>query len=241
MRTGAVIQARMSSSRLPGKVLRDLPEGSGVSVIEHVVERTRLARSLDEVILATSDEADDDPIAVAAEALGVACYRGALEDVVGRFVGAIDAFALDRVVRITADCPCVDPAIIDAAVALQAAEGADYTSNVRPRSYPKGLDVEVVEASVLRIIDAEAAEKPDREHVLTYVYLGHPERFRIANLVAPAKFTDPDLRVTLDTRDDYEVLSRVFEYLGSRFDTAGLFEFFREHPGLRLTSEPLGR
>ena len=226
----------MSSSRLPGKVLKDLPYGSGVPVLRRIVERVRQARSLDEVVVATSDRSDDDPVAEAAERIGVHCHRGPLDDVLARYLGAIEAYRLDRVVRITGDCPCVDAAIIDGAVSLHETSAAEFTSNVLPRSYPKGLDVEVADASTLRAIGAEASVPADREHVFTYAYVSAPGRFRMSNLKAPAELADPDLRLTLDTAADYAFIAGLYDILGPDFDTVAVMRLVRRHPWLLLVN-----
>ncbi|HZL07338.1 MAG TPA: glycosyltransferase family protein [Coriobacteriia bacterium] len=236
MRTGAVIQARMSSTRLPGKVLKPLPYGGDATVLERIIVRLRRARSLDAIVVATSTSAEDDLVEAATASAGVPCYRGPLDDVVRRYLGAAEAHGLDRIVRITADCPCADPSIVDAVVDFHESAGADFTSNVLPRSFPKGLDVEVADIAVLRAIDAEAVDRADREHVFTYAYLTRPERFRIANLTAPRALTDPDLRVTIDTTADYAMVSALFDLLGSAFDTASLLSAVAEHPWLRLVN-----
>lgn len=236
MRTGAVIQARMSSTRLPGKVLKPLPYGGVATVLERIIVRLRSAKSLDAIIVATSMNAEDDPVEAATVSAGVPCYRGPLDDVVRRYLGAAEAHSLDRIVRITADCPCADPGIVDAVVGLHESCGAEFTSNVLPRSFPKGLDVEVADIAVLRAIDEEAVESDDREHVFTYAYLTRPERFRIANLTAPEALTDPDLRVTLDTAADYAMVSALFDLLGPAFDTASLCSAVAEHAWLRLVN-----
>ncbi|MRR12378.1 hypothetical protein EG835_07925 [bacterium] len=225
MRTGAVIQARTSSTRLPGKVLLELPTGSGVPVLRRVIDRVREAESLDTVIVATSVGAEDDPVAEIAAAAGVGCFRGQLDDVLGRYVGAVDANGLDRVVRITADCPCVDPDIIDAVVALQTATGAELCTNVVPRSWPKGLDVEMATADVLRRLDAMARTGADREHVFTYMYQTAVGQFEIANLPAPEELFGPEVRVTLDTQADFEILEAAYRALGPSFRTAELMRF----------------
>jgi spore coat polysaccharide biosynthesis protein SpsF len=226
----------MSSSRLPGKVLKPLPYGSDATVLDRIIARLRRARSLDAIILATSTNPEDDPIEVAAASAGLPCYRGPLDDVVRRFVGAAEAYGLDRVVRITGDCPCTDPGIIDATVDLHDSSGAEFTSNVQPRSYPKGLDVEMADLSVLRAIDAEALESTDREHVFSYMHLTLPGLFRTANLTAPPTLTDPELRVTLDTVADYAMISALFDLLGPDFDTASLLTAVHQHPWLRLVN-----
>lgn len=227
MRTGAIIQARTSSARLPGKVLLELPPGSGVPVLRRVIDRVRRAESLDVVIVATSDRVDDDPVAEIAAAAGVPCYRGPLDDVLARYVGAAREHALKRVVRVTADCPCVDPELIDALVDLHDATGADYCTNVVPRTWPKGLDVELVTADALSRIDAGAVSIADREHVLTYAYRTRPEDFTLANLEAPVDQFAPELRATLDTSDDYDLLCHAYRALGTDFRARDLVAFLR--------------
>lgn len=227
----------MSSTRLPGKVLMDMPAGSGVPVLARIVTRLRRASALDEIIVATSVGPEDDPVAALAESVGARVFRGPLEDVLARFIGAIDEFGLDTVVRITADCPCVDPAVVDAALALHEARHADFTSNVLPRGFPHGLDVEVVRAQVLKEIDALKLSNADREHVMTYIYRTAPERFVIANLEAAEGLADPRLRVTLDTPADYAVISELYQELGPDFDTAGLLACVSRRPDLRLEDE----
>ncbi len=156
----AILQARMSSTRLPGKVLLPL---QGAPMIVRQIERTQRARSLDALVVATSTGADDDAIAAA---VAVPVHRGPLDDVLARFVGALDAHPADHVVRLTADCPLVDPGLIDACVALHLESGADYTSNTpASHAWPKGLDVEVIGAPALRRAAREATTAEEHEHV----------------------------------------------------------------------------
>ena len=148
MRVTAVIQARAGSSRLPGKVLLDL---GGRPVLSWVVRAAQEAAEVDEVVIATSDRDLDDPVEEAARELGVACVRGSEDDVLSRFVLALDTHPADAVVRLTADCPLLDPGLIDAVVALwRAVPERDYVSTVLVRTLPRGLDVEVVKAEALR-------------------------------------------------------------------------------------------
>lgn len=175
-----VVQARTGSTRLPGKVLKDI---GGVPMLELQLRRLLPVTERPEVkiVVATSDLPGDDLIAEVAASLGLAVTRGSEHDVLGRFAQALQEHPADIVVRITADCPLSDPNIVGAAIDLHRGEGVDYTSNVLPRTYPKGLDVEVVSAAALLAADREATARPDREHVTPFVYR-HPERFRLANL-----------------------------------------------------------
>jgi spore coat polysaccharide biosynthesis protein SpsF len=200
MQINAVIQARAGSTRLPGKVLEDL---GGRPVLAWVVRAARAAGQIDDVIVATSTEVGDDAVADLAHSLGVAVVRGSEDDVLSRFVAALDAHPADALVRLTADCPLLDPTLIDAvAGAWSAAPEHDYVSTVLVRSLPRGLDVELVTAHALRAVDRMATGH-DRVHVTSGVY-ADPTAYRLLGLcVAPPA---DDLRVTLDTAADLILL-----------------------------------
>ena len=204
----AILQARMTSSRLPGKVMKPI---LGMPMIGRHIERLNRCDSLDRIVVATSRDASDDGLAAYCEGLGVRVFRGALDDVLGRFQGAALANGpAAHVVRLTADCPLADPNVIDACVWRHIETGADYTSNTIERSYPDGLDVEVMTAAALRAMNAEAKDPYEREHVTPFLYR-HPERFTIAQLVQSAPLGEH--RWTVDTPDDFEFVSRVFYML----------------------------
>lgn len=175
-----VVQARAGSTRLPGKVLAEL---GGMPMLEFQLRRLQPITSVVDakIVLATSDLAGDDAVAAVAERLGISVVRGSEADVLGRFAIALVRHPADTIVRLTGDCPLTDPFVVAAAVALHEEAEADYTCNVLPRSYPKGLDVEVLSARALRMAELEATEASDREHVTPFVYR-RPERFRLANL-----------------------------------------------------------
>jgi spore coat polysaccharide biosynthesis protein SpsF len=176
MRTGVIVQARMGSSRLPGKVLRDL---CGRPVLGHLLARLEHA-AVDTVVVATSDRAEDDPVAAFAARAGVAVHRGPLDDVLGRFVAAARAHRLQRVVRVCGDSPLLDPALVDRALRLLAEEGTDIASNVAgTRTFPAGQSVEALRRDVLERLDILAAAPADREHVTRFAY-GHPDLFSVA-------------------------------------------------------------
>jgi len=200
MRINAVIQARTGSTRLPGKVLEDL---GGRSVLEWVVRAARSATQIDTVVVATSTAPGDDAVIELADSLGVAVVRGSEDDVLSRFVAALDAHPADAVVRLTADCPLLDPSLIDAvAGAWAAAPIHDYVSTVLVRSLPRGMDVELVTAPALRAIDRMAVGH-HRVHVTSGLY-ADPTAYRLLGLcVTPSAH---DLRVTVDTREDLALL-----------------------------------
>lgn len=193
--TLAVVQARMGSTRLPGKVLADL---GGRPVLELMLDR--LARAhVDHLVVATSDLPGDDPVADLATRVGVPVVRGSEADVLGRFLVALDRFPADDVVRLTADCPLIDPLVVDAAVGLHRRTGADYTSNSLERTFPDGLDVEVARADALRVAAVEAVRSDEREHVTPFLY-HRPDRFALASLETAEQLGHE--RWTLDTAED---------------------------------------
>ena len=199
----------MSSTRLPGKVLADLV---GQPMILRQIERLRRSTQLNQIVVATSDQPSDDPLAACLSAAGVPVFRGALDDVLDRFMGAIEAFGPARtVVRLTADCPLTDPELIDQTLALHLRSGADYTSNTPARrSYPKGLDVEVFETVALRVAAAETADPYDHEHVTPFLYR-NPQRFNVAGLEQVAD--EGELRWTVDRPDDLDFVRAVYDQL----------------------------
>ncbi len=207
----AVIQARMGSSRLPGKVLRPL---GGRPVLSWVVRAAEMSKAVDEVVVATSTAPEDDEVVKLCAELGVACVRGPEDDVLSRFLVALDAHPADAVVRLTSDCPLLDPAVIAQTVgAFRAASGhMDYLSTTLVRCLPRGLDVEVASTAALRKIDKHA-QGYDRVHVTSALY-NNPHRYRIAGLTFVPHADD--LRITLDTEEDGRLLDALVEETGDK-------------------------
>jgi spore coat polysaccharide biosynthesis protein SpsF (cytidylyltransferase family) len=200
MNVVAIVQARMTSTRLPGKVLVDL---AGAPMLERVVQRAADASLVDGVVVACSDRPADDPIAAWCARAGVTAFRASESDVLGRFVGAATAAGADLVVRLTADCPFLDPAVIDLVVgALIADPQLDYAANVLERSFPRGLDVEAFTRDALGRMDRLGRSPASREHVTIGPRLEHPEAFRCRSI--RAEHDDSDLRWTVDTPVDLE-------------------------------------
>lgn len=208
MRVVAVIQARMGSTRLPGKVLADL-EGS--SMLARVVARARRARRLDELVVATSEAPADDAVAAEAVGLDAPVFRGSEHDVLDRFAGAARAHRADAVVRITADCPLVDPEVVDQVVERFLDRTPDYAANTLRRTFPRGLDVEAVSVSALTEAAAEATAPADRSHVTRFVYR-HPERYRLESVELAEDWSG--LRWTVDTPADLELVRELYRRLG---------------------------
>jgi spore coat polysaccharide biosynthesis protein SpsF len=208
MRILTILQARTSSTRLPGKVLLDLV---GAPMLERQIERVRRGKRIGTLAVATSTDPSDDPLAALCARLGVACHRGPLDDVLARYQGAAEAFGpADHIVRLTGDCPLADPEVIDAVIARHLEGGADYTSNTLKLTVPKGQDVEAFRAEHLAAAAREAIDPYEREHVTPFLYR-HPERFGLANLER-----DPplgDLRWTVDTPEDFAFVQKVYAAL----------------------------
>ena len=206
--TVAVLQARMSSSRLPGKVMRPI---LGQPMIALQIERVRRSRRLAEVVVATSIDPSDDPLADFLSSIGVRVVRGPLDDVLGRFIAVIDTLGLTGdLVRLTADCPLADPEVIDACIDLRKQGEFDYASNGRLRTYPRGLDIEVFRIQALQQAARETNAPYDREHVTPWLYRpGSP--FSQGELVQ--EIDESPLRWTVDLPADFEFVRRVYETL----------------------------
>jgi len=207
MRVVAVIQARMGSSRLPGKVLMTLVDQP---VIQWVYERASRIPGVDEVVVATTTAVSDDPLAGWCEARGITLCRGSEEDVLDRYVTCARKHDADAVVRITADCPLLDPLVSADVLEAFNTQPCDYASNTQPPTLPDGLDTEVISRDSLEISGREAGAAFDREHVTSFVR-SHPERFKSASVVC-----EPDLsehRWTLDELRDFTFLAAVAERL----------------------------
>lgn len=210
----------MSSSRLPDKVMAPV---LGVPMIGRQVERLRRAKRIDELVVATSSDPSDDPLADYCDRQGLAVFRGSLNDVLGRFAGAMAHHVEAKVViRLTADCPLTDGSVIDAVVERHLSSGADYTSNTVVRTYPHGLDVEVASASALLEASREATEAYDREHVMPFIY-HRPERFHLEGVERTPSLSH--LRWTVDVPEDLEFVRDVYARLypsDPTFDTAAI-------------------
>lgn len=216
----------MTSTRLPGKVAKELPYGSGITVLEQVARRLGRCRAVDQVIVAATTDKADAPLGRLAAKAGAQFFRGSKEDVLERYYKAALKFKLDTVVRITSDCPCVDPALVDDLVAVHRQAGADYTANVVRLTFPDGFDAEVFSFAALKAAHEQARDKADREHVTSYLR-SHAELFKVVSAEAPAGSRRPDLRVTLDTAEDYLLLCAVYDNLYAPGRPFGLGEVLR--------------
>ncbi len=231
MHTLGIVQARMGSTRLPGKVLRRL---GGRTVLERVVRAAEASGALDELVVATTVEAADDAVAAECARLGVACARGPVDDVLTRFLDVLEDHPADAVLRFTADCPLLDPTIVRrAADVFHAVPGLDYLTTSLARTLPRGLDVEVARASALVALD-ERATGYHRTHVTSYLYT-HPDEFDVLGLTLQPDLSH--LRLTLDTEDDWRLIEGVVGALGDEPVRLGaIAAWLAGRPDLALTN-----
>lgn len=215
MKVVAIVQARIGSTRLPGKVLKDL---AGETMLARVVERLRHANRVDELLVATTDRPEDDAIVDECRRLSVLVSRGDQHDVLDRYFKAAQYVSADVVVRITADCPLIDPEITDKTIAQFLDELPDYASNTIVRTYPRGLDTEVISFSALSKAWQKAQKPYEREHVTPYL-LEHPSEFRLASVVGDRNYSTH--RWTVDTPEDLLFAQTVYE----RLKVKGMFSW----------------
>jgi len=212
MKVIAIVQARMGSTRLPGKVLVDL---GGQPVLSRVVLRLQRAATLAEVVVATTDSWKDESVVQLCEEQDVKIFRGAEEDVLDRYYRAASLYGCDAVVRITSDCPLIDPELVDQVVHEFIESKADYASNVLVRTYPRGLDTEVFTMTGLREAWRIAVQPHQREHV-TPVFYERPDLFRLASVRDEQDYSR--YRWTLDTPDDLRLIRAIYGHFGNRDD-----------------------
>lgn len=210
----------MTSSRLPGKVLA---EAQGKPMLELMVERLRRVPSLDGIVIATTVNGTDDPVAALADRLGLGCWRGSEDDVLDRVLSAAHGHDAEVIVELTGDCPLIDPETVEAIIGRYRQGDCDYCANVLERSYPIGMDTQVFARDVLDDVARRTDDATDHEHVSLYIYR-HPELYRLVNVSAPAALARPELRLTLDTPEDLALIRAVFDGLYPADPSFGLGE-----------------
>lgn len=238
MNIAAVIQARLGSTRLPGKVLLDL---EGKRVLERVIERVKSGNLIDDVIVATTIKKEDLKIVKLCADIGISVYCGSEDDVLDRYYQAARLFKIEHIVRITSDCPLIDPDIIDEVINLHLGEKADYTSNTLKETYPDGEDVEVITFEALRKAWRDSSLASEREHVTPYIRK-NPDKFKLANLECSEKLYQK--RWTLDNPEDYEFIKIVYKNLYNRnpiFGMGEILEFLNERPEIEKINKMIKR
>lgn len=224
-----IIQARLGSTRLPGKVLKSL---CGKPILWHVWNRLTYSKNVDEIIIATTDQSEDDLIESFCRENSIPFFRGSTNDVLNRYYETAKNFRASTIIRVTSDCPLIDPIIIDQIITSYRNEKADYMSNVLIRSFPRGLDVEIFSFELLERADKEAALEYEREHVTPFIY-NKPELFALKNFV-----NSEDLsfhRWTVDTEDDFRLIEIIYKSLYGKkeiFLMDDILNLFKENPDL---------
>ena len=224
MKTGIVIQARRSSTRLKDKILMELPAGSGISMLGRVIVRAK--KACDTVILATSDHKEDDLTEQEALKYGAEVFRGSLEDVLMRYIKACEKYGIERVVRITADCPCIDYEVIKECINIHENSSVDYVSNVEKRTFPHGLDTEVITLSALKRTDMEEKDVKVREHVTWHARKN--DSYTKIDVIEKNGQNYSDIRITVDTYEDYALMNLIYFMLGSDFNYKDLLKVFKK-------------
>lgn len=224
-----VLQARMGATRLPGKPLKTVLERP---LLSYQLERLRRVKLADEIVVATTTEQQDDPIVSLCAANNISYFRGSEHDVLNRYYQAAKAFKADEVVRITGDCPLIDPELVDRVIHehLTNTPQKDYTSNSLERTYPRGLDTEIFSFKALEKAHLEAALPEEREHVTLYFYT-HPERFSLGSVKHTIDLSHH--RWTVDTVEDFELISKILSALypkNPRFLMQDVLKLLEGHP-----------
>ena len=224
-----ILQARVSSTRLPGKVIKDI---MGLPMIIRQVERVRRAKVIDQLLIATSLDSSDDAIEHLCEEYKIAYFRGSLNDVLDRFYRAAESVLPDHIVRLTGDCPLADPELIDKVISYHLEGGFDYTSNTVEPTYPDGLDIEVFRFHCLKKAWEEARLPSQREHVTLFMYT-QPNLFRVGSFKGDVDYSK--LRLTVDEPVDFELVTRIYQALypsNPEFTTEDVLTFLKENKTL---------
>jgi spore coat polysaccharide biosynthesis protein SpsF len=230
MTTVIIVQARMASTRLPGKIMKEV---LGKTLLEHQIERLRRVKQADKLVIATTDHGEEQPIVDLCERLEVDSFRGSENDVLSRYYGAATQYGADMVVRITSDCPLIDPAVVDGVIDhfQRRHSEVDYASNTFPElTYPCGMDTEVFSYRALKEAYQEAVDLPEREHVTIFIKR-RPERYRIVNL--PYRQDVSRHRWTVDTPEDLELIARILTALypqNPEFTLEDCLDLLKKHP-----------
>jgi spore coat polysaccharide biosynthesis protein SpsF len=228
----AIVASRMTSSRLPGKILKNL---AGKPALEQLVDRLRKSKYLNQIVIATTTNMEDNIVAATAGKLEIPHYRGSEWDVLARTVEAAEAAHTDIIVQITSDCPLIDAETVDRVIERFLEHPyLDYVSNGLIHTYPIGFSVEVFRTKTLREIANFTQDPADREHVSLYMY-EHPRQYHLSNIEAPRFLRHPEYRLTLDTLEDYQLISFIYDALYNKkndFDLYDITHYLLKNPSL---------
>jgi spore coat polysaccharide biosynthesis protein SpsF len=229
MKTVLIVQARMTSTRLPGKVMKQVLDKP---LLQYQIERLQRVKLTDQIVIATTINQTDDPIVDLCKTLSLDHFRGSEDDVLARYYGAATAHQADVVIRVTSDCPLIDPQVIDQVIDyyLKNQSNYDYVSNSIRRTYPRGMDTEVFSFLVLEQAFLEAIAQPDREHVTPFIHR-QPERYRLGHVTYSEDYSHH--RWTVDTPEDFELIQRIIEAVypnKSNFTLEDCLGLLQKHP-----------
>lgn len=231
MKIVATIEARLGSSRLPGKVLKEI---MGVPMLALMVERVRKAQRIDDIVIATSVNPKDDAIEGLARKIGVKCFRGSENDVLKRVLKAAQSVRGDMIVELWGDTPLIDPKIIDDAVTFYCNNSFDCVGTCLDKAFPWGMSLLIFPTKILTEIDYISQDPVDRENVSNYIY-EHPEKYSIGHLPCPEDIRRPEVRLTVDELPDFQLVTQIFAALRPQnpfFDTRDILAFIDSHPEL---------
>lgn len=234
----AFIQARFSSSRLPGKVLKPI---LSKPMLQHQIERVQLSKIIDKLVIVTSTDTSDDQLISLFKKMDIEFYRGSIDNVLDRFYRAACSYNAKHIVRLTGDCPIIDSKVIDEAITFHLEGDFDYTSNTIEPTFPDGLDVEVFKFSALEKTWKNAKLKSELEHVTPYIW-GNPELFLIGKHINNRDLSD--LRLTVDEIDDFKKISEIFKDLypkNKHFSLNDILVFLKENPKIDSLNNKINR
>jgi spore coat polysaccharide biosynthesis protein SpsF len=234
----AIIEARMTSSRLPGKVLMPL---AGESVLARQIERLRRSAHIDEVVVACTTNAPDDAIAQECDRVACRYWRGSEDDVLLRVLEAAKFAKADIIVEICGDCPVIDWRHADALLEKMFANGYDYVANSLEETFPIGFDIRIFSTAVLDEVNQVSQDPYDHEHVSLYIY-NHPEKYKLGNIAAEGKMRRRDLRLVIDNKEDYELASAIYDRLHSSkpdFSAEDVIDLFEREPELAFINKEI--
>lgn len=217
---GITIEARLASTRLPGKILKPL---HGKPMLARMIERLKRVQLAETIVLATTDQPQDQPVADLAKQLGIGYYQGSSEDVLDRVLKAAQKYDIDLIVETCGDCPLIDPGILDMQIRAFLDNDVDYVGCHLVKTYPLGVDAKLFTTKTLEEVAGLTSAPPDRENVSLYIY-EHPQRYKLLNIEAKGKYRRPDLRLVVDHQEDFNLVEIVYSELYDRNPGFGLGE-----------------
>ena len=226
-----VIPARLESTRLPRKIFLDL---CGDPIIRHVTDRLKKSKKIEKIIIATTFEEEDVEICQWCNEESLEYFRGETENVLSRYYHCANTYKATNIVRVTSDCPLIDPKIIDKTIGLFTKENLDYASNNLKKTFPHGMDVEVFTFKALEVAYFNATKTIEREHVTQFIRQ-RPEEFKINNFSSDKNLSD--IRVTIDEKEDLILIKKIVETLGKEVDCESIADLFLEFPELKKINE----